>query len=262
MPLRILLIDDDAVDRLVVRRALHLVGLEADVRETVDGTTAMRILQEEAFDCVLLDYRLPDMDGLEFLHALSAMPSDPRRPIVMLTGQGSEAIAVAAMKHGVHDYLVKDGLEPEALQRAILTAIEVARLQSEHHQAQDALRQQREWLEVTLASIGDAVIATDVSGVITFMNPVAETLTGWTASEALGRPIAEIFRIIHEATRQPMDSPVSRVLREGRAVGLENHTALLTRDGREVAIADNGAPIRSSAGQLYGVVLVFRSVAA
>jgi PAS domain S-box-containing protein len=214
----------------------------------------------EPFDCVLLDYQLPDTDGLECLRTLSAMHPDQRIPIVMLTGQGNETIAVEAMKHGAHDYLVKDDIKPTALQRAILNAIEVTRLQYEHQQAQEALQQQREWLEVTLASIGDAVIATDTDGIITFINPVAETLTGWSTQEARGRPIAEVFRIINETTRQPVDSLVARVLHEGRLVGLEPHTVLLTRDGHEVAIADSAAPIRYNDGEIHGVVLVFSDV--
>ena len=128
--------------------------------------------------------------------------------------------------------------------------------------AEDALRHQRDWLDVTLASIGDAVITTDTQGRITFCNSVAAALTGWPGDEACGRPIQEVVRFIHEQTRQPVVDPVTRVLAAGRVVDLANHTALLTRDGREVAIADTGAPIRDQAGVLQGVVLVFRDVSA
>ena len=107
-----------------------------------------------------------------------------------------------------------------------------------------AVQQERDLLEVTLASIGDAVIATDAATIITFLNPVAERLTGWPAQEALGCPLMDVFRIINEHTRQPADNPVDKVVREGVIVGLANHTALLARDGREVPIADSGAPIR------------------
>ena len=262
MSIRILLIDDDTVDRMAVRRSLRLTGLEADVREAADGARGVIMLQEETFDCVLLDYRLPDLDGLAFLDILSALPPEKRLPIIVLTGQGSEAIAVDTMKRGAHDYLVKDEFKPEALQRAILNAIEVTRLQRAHAQAQEALQQQREWYEVTLNSIGDAVITTDVDGCITFINPVAVALTGWAAHEALGRPVGEVFRIRNEQTHQAVRCPVTRVLQEGQVIGLANHTVLLTRDGREVAITDSAAPIRSSDGKLHGVVLVFHDVSA
>jgi PAS domain S-box-containing protein len=262
MPLRILLIDDDVVDRLAVGRALRQTGLEVEVHEAMDGARGLRLVQEVAFDCVLLDYRLPGIDGLEFLQALSGLTNDKRVPIVMLTGLGNEIIAVEAMKRGVHDYLVKEALTPEMLQRAILNAIEIVRLQRERQQAQEALLQQQEWLEVTLASIGDGVIATDTKGMITFINPVAAALTGWTAQEVLGHHIDDVFRLIHQQTRQSMDSPIARVLREERVVELAPQTALITRHGGEIAIADSCAPIWRRDGQLCGVVVVFRDVTA
>ena len=129
-------------------------------------------------------------------------------------------------------------------------------------QAEDALRFQHQLLDVTLASIGDAVLTTDAQGRITFLNSVAVELTGWPVSEACGRPIAEVFHILHAQTRQPAVNPVTRVLQEGRPVGLANLTALIARDGREIAIADSCAPIRDQTGVLYGVVLVFRDVSA
>ncbi len=115
-----------------------------------------------------------------------------------------------------------------------------------------------ERLAATLRGIGDAVIATDADGRVQVMNQVAETLTGWSEAEALGKPLDEVFRIVNERTRAVVESPVARVLRENRLVGLSNHTLLLARDGREVPIADSGAPILDSAGRLIGVVLVVR----
>jgi PAS domain S-box-containing protein len=112
---------------------------------------------------------------------------------------------------------------------------------------------------VTLKSIGDAVIATDAKGRLELLNPVAETLTGWTNEEARGRPLAEVFRIINEETRQPVENPVARVMREGVVVGLANHTALIARNGTEFPIADAGAPIRDEQNEIIGVVLVFRN---
>jgi PAS domain S-box-containing protein len=127
-------------------------------------------------------------------------------------------------------------------------------------QAEDALRHQRDLLDVTLASIGDGVIATDTQGRITFLNPVAAQLTGWLRQEALGQPIAAVFRLLHAQTRQPVGNPVMRVLQEGCPVGMAHHTVLIARDGRERAIADSSAPIRDQNGALQGVVLVFRDV--
>ncbi|AUX44276.1 PAS domain-containing protein [Sorangium cellulosum] len=129
-------------------------------------------------------------------------------------------------------------------------------------QAQRALEREREWLRVTLVSIGDAVIATDVEGRIVFTNPVAQELTGWAERDALGRPIDEVFRGIHETTREPAENPAARVLREGIVVGLANHTVLVARDGRETPIDDSAAPIRDANGDILGAVLVFRGIAA
>ena len=122
----------------------------------------------------------------------------------------------------------------------------------------DALRVREEYLGITLQSIGDAVMATDMEGNVSLMNPVAEQLTGWKSSEAVGLPLEHVFRIINEDSRLIVESPVRRVLREGIVVGLANHTLLLSRDGREIPIADSGSPIRDRSGCIYGVVLVFR----
>jgi len=122
------------------------------------------------------------------------------------------------------------------------------------------LQQQREWFRVTLSSIGDAVITTDVHGRVNFLNPVAEALTGWTAADAAGQDLRTVFKIINEQTRQPASDPVERVSAAGKIVALDNHTVLLSRDGREITIEDSAAPIRDSSGQMTGVVMVFHDV--
>jgi PAS domain S-box-containing protein len=131
----------------------------------------------------------------------------------------------------------------------------------ERQRAEDVMRQQRDWLEVTLASIGDAVIATDLQGRITLMNPAAEAVTGWTAQEAHDHPVAEVFRLVDEQTHQPVENPVVCALRQGATVHLANHIALITRDGRETPIADSAALIRSGNGVLHGAVVVFHDIA-
>ena len=124
----------------------------------------------------------------------------------------------------------------------------------------EALHFAPEWWRVVLASIGDAVIITDIDGKITFLNPVAESLTGWRLKEAAGQPLDGVFHILNEASRQSVESPTSRALREGTIVGLANHTLLVAKDGTEHPIDDSAAPIRNDTGETAGAVLVFRDI--
>jgi PAS domain S-box-containing protein len=135
----------------------------------------------------------------------------------------------------------------------------VRRSLNERSRAAALVHEQRERLHTTLTSIGDAVIVTDAEGRVTLMNGLAQAVTGWDDGAA-GRPLGEVFRIVNEQTRQPVESPVTKVIREGVVVGLANHTALIARDGSEVPIDDSGAPIRNAGGEIIGVVLVFRDV--
>ncbi len=126
--------------------------------------------------------------------------------------------------------------------------------------AEAALKQNEKWLATTLSSIGDAVIATDAEGAVTFLNPVAEMLTGWDEPRATGKPLTEVFQIENEHTGEPVENPLARVIREGVIVALANHTVLIAKDGTRVPIEDSVAPIADDDGHLMGVVLVFRDV--
>ena len=126
--------------------------------------------------------------------------------------------------------------------------------------AEEALRQQSEWLRITLASIGDAVITTDAEGRVTSMNAVAQALTGWSQTDALGHFLTDVFQIVHEETRQPVENPAIRALQTNTIIRLANHTVLLARTGEEHPIDDSAAPIRDESGATVGAVLVFRDV--
>ncbi len=192
---------------------------------------------------------------------------------VRATGKPQQVLDAAAAQGRVEDEgwrIRKDGSRFWA--NAVITALrdgggqlvgfaKVTRDLTERNVAEEALRRNEESLATTLRSIGDGVICTDVAGNVVRMNPVAEQLTGWSAAEADGRPFAEVFHIVHEETRQPAVNPIERVLREGIVVGLANHTSLIAKDGTERSIADSAAPIRNGAGELTGVVLVFRDTA-
>jgi PAS domain S-box-containing protein len=129
------------------------------------------------------------------------------------------------------------------------------------HPFNEVLRQAPDFWRVALSSIGDAVILTDSEGRVTFMNPVAEGLCGWVNAEAAGKPLTDVFQIVNETTRQRVESPVDKVMREGATVGLATHTVLVRPDGRETPIDDSAAPIFEGNGRVAGVVLVFRDVA-
>jgi PAS domain S-box-containing protein len=142
----------------------------------------------------------------------------------------------------------------ESVSAAFRTSLDLQRRRAEE------LFQSEQNLRTTLASIGDGVITCDVEGRVQLMNPVAQELTGWIESQAHNRPLDEVFKIVNEATREPVENPVTKVQRLNRIVGISNHTVLVRRDNSEIAIDDSGAPIRNEAGQLTGIVMVFRDV--
>src|SRR5207249_3095620 len=126
--------------------------------------------------------------------------------------------------------------------------------------AELAERAERQRFQTTLASIGDAVIATDAKGHVSFMNHVAELLTGWKQEEASGNSLESVFQIINEESRQQVENPALRAMREGRIVGLANHAVLIARDGKGIPIDDSGSPIRDAEARTIGAVLIFRDI--
>ena len=179
-------------------------------------------------------------------------------------GNATTRVEVRAVRDETTRYLMLRA-RPDAPATRQFAAInqELARrnaLLAELQASREALHQALEKAEITLMSIGDAVIATDAAGCVETMNPIAETLTGWSAEAAAGQPLDTVFNIINEISREPAQNPVTRCLAEGRIVGLANHTALIARDGMEYVIEDSAAPIRARNGEVLGAILVFRDV--
>ena len=160
----------------------------------------------------------------------------------------------------VRDFYWINSISPIYEQGRVVGALNVCQDTTQAVFATRALRESEARSSRILQSIGDAVIVTDAETRITRMNPVAETLTGWNLAQARGKPLAEIFCILREETREPVEGPAEKVRRLGRVVGLVNHTILVRRDGEELHIDDSGAPIRNDAGELTGIVLVFRDI--
>ena len=146
------------------------------------------------------------------------------------------------------------------LAESVITEIRLREELAEVARQRTAAEEARRRIQVTLASIGDAVIATDAGGTITYLNPVAGSLSGWSEAEAVGQPLESVFRIVNESTREPVEDPVKQVFDAGQVVGPTDHTLLISRDGRETPIEDSAAPIRTPDGKIGGVILVFRDV--
>ncbi len=179
----------------------------------------------------------------------------PDVPILIFGGNANEAVAKEAVGRGAQDYLPPGHLDSYSLVRALRNGIE-------RKAVEDALYVERERAVVTLNSIGDAVLCTNIEGKITYLNLVAESLTGWSREEAMGRLLADVFRIIDGATGKPARDPMEMAVAQNRTVGLTVNCVLIRRDGFESAIEDSAAPIHDRAGRVIGAVIVFHDVSA
>ena len=214
---------------------------------------AEKHLAEHAVDIILLDLGLPDAQGLEAVRRAHA--AAPRVPLVVLTGLDDESLAAQALQEGAQDYLIKGQIETARASASPALC----------HRAQDHGRgvvREKERAQVTLNCIGDAVICTDISGNITFLNLVAEKMTGWSRQEAAGRPMAEVFRILDATSRETIPNPMEMAVGQDRTVHLPSNCILIRRDGFEIPIEDSVAPIHDREGQATGAVIVFRDVSA
>src|SRR4029077_16679961 len=171
-------------------------------------------------------------------------------PIVVLGGVDDEDICRAAMLHGAQDYLLEGHLDSYLFARAIRNIIE-------REIARKELFAEKERAQVTLNSIGDAVLSTDISGNVTYLNVVAEQMTGWSCGEAQGKPIAEVFHIIDGKTREPSPNPMELAVQTNTTVELSANCILIRRDGKESLIEDSAAPIHDRSGTTTGAVIVF-----
>jgi diguanylate cyclase (GGDEF)-like protein/PAS domain S-box-containing protein len=252
MSQRILLIQDDAAAAKIIVRALVESGdasFEVEwVRSCSDGLE--RLVDIRA---ILVDLFLPDSRGIETFDRLYR--AAPRIPILVLTNPLDEATAKLAVQDGAQDYLFKDRLDAYLLPKALRSMIERASYA-------DALFEEQERARVTLNSIGDAVLSTNLSGQITYLNAIAENLTGWALKDAIGLPLESVFQIIDATTRQRSPNPMTAAVSENKPVALTPNCVLIRRDGSEAAIEDSVAPIHDRRGAVTGAVMVFHDVSA
>jgi diguanylate cyclase (GGDEF)-like protein len=214
---------------------------------------AEHYLAENAVDIILLDLGLPDAQGLTAVRRARAIA--PHAPLVVLTGLDDESVAVKTLQEGAQDYLVKGQVEASGLLRTLRYAVERKALE-------EAFCVERDRAQVTLNCIADAVACTDATGRVTFLNLVAETMTGWPLMEASGRPIGEVLRLIDATTRTPINSPMSVEGGAPRGAPLGASCMLARRDAFEIPIAGTVAPILDRLGRAAGTVIVFRDVRA
>ena len=250
---KILLIENDPATVDKIRAALATVGSGSFGVEWVSRLSeGLERLSKGGVAAVLLELSLPDSHGIETFDKLfSAAPDVP----ILILGDSNEALAKEAVGRGAQDYLLAGHFDSYSLPRALRNAIE-------RKAVEDALYVEKERAVVTLNSIGDAVLCTDILGNITYLNLVAETMTGWRRDEATGKPLAEVFRIIDGGTRNTARDPMEMAVEQNRTVGLTVNCVLIRRDGYESAIEDSAAPIHDRAGRVTGAVIVFHDVSA
>jgi diguanylate cyclase (GGDEF)-like protein/PAS domain S-box-containing protein len=236
-----------------------LAALTVDGRASCDVECVHRLsdglerLSKGGIAAVFLELSLPDSRGLDTFNRLSTAAPDV--PILILGGHADEDLAKLAVGRGAQDYLLSGHLDSHSLTRALRNAIE-------RKAVEDALYVERERAVVTLNSIGDAVLCTDISGNITYLNLVAETMTGWRREEAIGKPLPEVFRIVDAPTYKTARDPMAMAVEQNKTVGLTGNCVLIRRDGFESAIEDSAAPIHDRAGRVIGAVIVFHDVSA
>ena len=251
-PRTLLLIDDSAS---------HVDVFTDAVLNATDGPFAgecvktlaegIRRLKRKEFWAIFLNLSLPDSQGLETFDKL--VLAVPGIPILILAGTQEEDVALEGLRRGAKDYLLEDHLDRDSFVRAI-------RNMAERRTAEELLYAEKERAQVTLDSIGDAVLSTDLQGKVTYLNVVAEKITGWTREEAAGKDIEEVFVIVDGSTREPCANPLRTAISKNKTVQLTPNCILIRRDGTEFAIEDSAAPIHDKHGLATGAVIVFHDV--
>ncbi|MFZ3166681.1 MAG: PAS domain S-box protein [Candidatus Methanoperedens sp.] len=245
---RILIVEDEGIEALSLQHSLISMGYTVtDIVST--GEEAVIKAEEMRPDLVLMDIMLQgEIDGVtaaEQIHVRFNIP------VIFITAYADEDTLQRAKMTEPYGYLVKPFQE-----RELHISVDMAIYK---HKMERKLKESEEWLATTLRSIGEAVITADKDGLITFMNPAAEGLTGWKPKEVINKKLTDVFKIINRDTRLPIENPVTRVLSEGITARLASHTILI-RNGTEILIDDSAAPIKDDKGDNIGVVLVFRDI--
>ena len=250
-PPRVLVTDDDYDERFATARVLEREGFSVDQAKT--GLEAIAKAEQFMPDIILLDVVMPAPDGFEVCRRIKSEKRFEEISVVMLSNyNNTPEYKAKGLDVGADDFISRPYNRKEFIAR-INSLLRVKRIEKQ-------LRLQQQWMHVTLTSIGDGLIATDEHEQIVFMNPVAEDLTGWSTREAMGKPFSSVFQVVDDATRQPIESPISNVLKTGRIIELKDNVSLVRKNQEKLAIADSVAPIRQAGDEIIGGVLVFRDI--
>ncbi|MEA4923676.1 MAG: PAS domain S-box protein [Syntrophomonadaceae bacterium] len=255
-PIRVLILEESEANIGELLDTLRAGGFSLLYERASTPEDMITALQARTWDIIIANINMGAFSEQPALKILKA--ANCNTPCLVVAEELSEAQISQVIKDGAHDYIPQGNLGK--LVPAIKIAIYDHSMDKLQRQAEKALNTQNEWFRVTLSSIGDGVVTTDVNTNITYMNRVAEEITGYSQTEAIGRPISEIFNIFNELTLAPAELPVQRVIEKGFIIGLANHTGLITKDGSTRSIADSAAPIRDTDGEISGVVMVFRDI--
>jgi diguanylate cyclase (GGDEF)-like protein/PAS domain S-box-containing protein len=263
MSQNILLIEDDLSYATAIREALTCSShgaFEVEwVRHCIEGLERLveagrqEKHRPDGIAAVLADLFLADSHGIGTFDRLFC--AAPQIPIVVLSATQDEEIAKLAVQHGAQDYLLKTKFDGNAFPKALASMVERAA-------SAEALFEEKERAQVTLNSIGDGVVSIDVWAQVTYLNVVAEGLTGWSREEAAGRPLAEVLRVIDATSREAVQNPMLLAMRQNKTIGFTPNCVLVRRDGFEAAIEDSAAPIHDRRGHVTGAVMVFHDVSA
>ena len=250
----LLLVEDNLGDARLLQEMLREDGsLNAEVTHVGSMSEAEAHLAARPVDIIVLDLGLPDVQGLGALRRARA--AAPRVPLVVLTGTDDELLAAQSLQEGAQDYLIKGEIEARALLRAFRYAVERKIME-------EVLVEEKERAQITLNCIGDAVVCTDIAGNITFLNLVAEKITGWPLREADGRPMPEVFRILDVSSGKATENTAEMAILQIRASHLPSSCILVRRDGSQIPIEHSIAAMHDRRGHATGSVVVFRDVSA
>jgi diguanylate cyclase (GGDEF)-like protein/PAS domain S-box-containing protein len=250
----VLVIENDTATVGVIREALADGRNDSfNIECAVTLSDGLERLTAGGIKAIMLNLFLPDSRGIETFNKVFLLAH--QIPIMIISDPDHEESARQAIQLGARDYILKDHIDGYSLSHSLRNVMA-------RRMAEEALFIEKERAQVTLNSIGDAVISVDIAANITFLNLVAERMTGWPREEAIGRPLDDVLRIIDAVTHEPARSPIELALAHNKVVSLSTNCNLIRRDGFEAAIEDTAAPIHDRDGQVIGAVMVFHDVSA